>query len=459
MQAYLLLQHTTRSPNLPGSPAPSSDDRPSAGKSFERQLGAITERQHAQPRAPEPKNSQPASIRTDDTNQPSDVGSADGDVEVGPLSIESQENTTAPSNDEAPVMVGEETEGDGPVPSESTESSATAEAPVSEPVGIQASPQVQLTVAIVPSELADQADPAMPFEGAAADEGGDEADLQPLLGRNSPAKPILREFEAGHGGAPGEKGVINPEKQPSFVTAGDADGREPGTSEANKATPEAKPMAGKPELPPDRIATEQESTIPQASTRFSPAQGTTESHVFSSPQPAPPAVPGSATGLKAVPSAHPVPTPASLEQSFAAANHPSIVSAIHGKLLPNGGSMQLRLDPPQLGTVHVSVEMTEGAVVATLRAGSEEAARMLGHSLSNLKTMLEAQGVTVERLTVQHVRESTPGGSSQDARGDDPGRPAPDDQQQARQEQQRRELLRRMWEKLAIGADPLDLVA
>ncbi len=37
------------------------------------------------------------------------------------------------------------------------------------------------------------------------------------------------------------------------------------------------------------------------------------------------------------------------EVQFADTNHPKIVTEIHGKLLPNGGTMTIRLDPPELG--------------------------------------------------------------------------------------------------------------
>jgi hypothetical protein len=45
--------------------------------------------------------------------------------------------------------------------------------------------------------------------------------------------------------------------------------------------------------------------------------------------------------------------------------------------------------------------------------------------------------------------------------GNDDQRNQPRDQQDDayRQEQQRKEMLRRMWRKLSIGSDPLDLVA
>jgi len=69
--------------------------------------------------------------------------------------------------------------------------------------------------------------------------------------------------------------------------------------------------------------------------------------------------------------------------------------------------------------------------------------------------VLESQGVSIDKLHVQ-----------QSARSDKPSTGEESRQQQqhqdghsARQEQQRKEMLRRMWRKLGVGNDPLDLVA
>jgi flagellar hook-length control protein FliK len=148
----------------------------------------------------------------------------------------------------------------------------------------------------------------------------------------------------------------------------------------------------------------------------------------------------------------PAPAP---EAQFAETNHAQIVSGVHGQLLPNGGSMQLRLDPPELGALHITVQMRDGVMSASFSTPSDQAARLLTHSLGQLKTALESQGVSVEKL---HVEQSPKEPKSNGGEGRQPQDQSAADHP-AQQEQQRREMLRRMWRRLSGGQDPLDLVA
>ena len=147
---------------------------------------------------------------------------------------------------------------------------------------------------------------------------------------------------------------------------------------------------------------------------------------------------------------------------FAEDNHPNIVAGVRGQLMPTGGTMQIRLDPPELGPLAVTIRLNDGVMEASFETSNDQAAKLLSHSLSALKTSLEAQGVTVDRLHVQQAPKS----EQTNQQGGDGGR----DQQQngsrdpqqdhaARQEHQRKEMLRRMWAKLRGTEDPLDMVA
>ena len=128
-------------------------------------------------------------------------------------------------------------------------------------------------------------------------------------------------------------------------------------------------------------------------------------------------------------------------------------------LLPGGGTMHLRLDPPELGALQVSVTMRDGVMTATFQTSNDEATRLLSHSMSDLKATLESQGVTIDRMQVQQSpRESSTNGDS--SRGNREGQPqTPADAASQQQDQQRREMLKRMWRRVAGGGDPLDLVA
>lgn len=149
------------------------------------------------------------------------------------------------------------------------------------------------------------------------------------------------------------------------------------------------------------------------------------------------------------------------EVRFAEDNHANIIREMRGQLMPDGGTMRLRLDPPELGPLAVTVRLRNGVMEASFEASTEEAAKLLSHSLGTLKSSLETQGVNVERLNVQHAPKSEPANQNQDGGRDGQQGQGRDLQQEqsARQEQQRREMLRRMWRKLSGAGDPLDMVA
>lgn len=155
--------------------------------------------------------------------------------------------------------------------------------------------------------------------------------------------------------------------------------------------------------------------------------------------------PRAGTPQPAIPAAPP-------EVQFTEANHAKIVGAIQGQLLPNGGSMHIRLDPPELGALNVRVEMRDGVMTAAFETTNDQATKVLSHSLGELKTALEAQGVSVEKL---HVRQSA---QQQSSSGDERKGERHQDSA-AQREQQRREMMRRIWRKMMKGQDPLDLVA
>jgi flagellar hook-length control protein FliK len=144
------------------------------------------------------------------------------------------------------------------------------------------------------------------------------------------------------------------------------------------------------------------------------------------------------------------------EAQFAQANHDKIVTGVSGQMLTNGGTMQIRLDPPHLGPLAVSVHMRDGVVTASFETQNDDATKLLSHSLSQLKSALEAQGLSVDKLQVQQAPKNqeagkdSPDGRQQDQQG---LRDQPSEQQQ---QKQRQELLRRMWQR--VNGDPLDLV-
>jgi flagellar hook-length control protein FliK len=143
------------------------------------------------------------------------------------------------------------------------------------------------------------------------------------------------------------------------------------------------------------------------------------------------------------------------ESQFADVNHPKIVTAVRSELFPNGGTLRIRLDPPELGAMQVQVDMRDGVVTASFQTSNDDATRLLTHSLGRLRDSLESQGVSVEKLNVSQA----PREHFQSNNGHDGSHRHAQDQSAQQQEQQRREMLQRMWRRLRFGADPLDLVA
>ena len=134
---------------------------------------------------------------------------------------------------------------------------------------------------------------------------------------------------------------------------------------------------------------------------------------------------------------------ASPQVQFAEDNHPKIITSIQGELLPKGGTMQLQLNPADLGALQVTVHLQDGVVSASFETSNDDATKLLSHSLGQLKSGLEAAGVTVEKLHVEQApqKESTGDSNSES----DSKSPLQDQQRQAQQDQQRKDMVQRMW--------------
>ena len=70
-------------------------------------------------------------------------------------------------------------------------------------------------------------------------------------------------------------------------------------------------------------------------------------------------------------------------------------------LRQKGGTLNLKLDPVDLGTVKVSLTMSQGRVEGSIEASSEQARGLLHDHLDTLKSSLEQRGITVDRLDVR----------------------------------------------------------
>ena len=77
-----------------------------------------------------------------------------------------------------------------------------------------------------------------------------------------------------------------------------------------------------------------------------------------------------------------------------------VVMALKGKFDARTGKAEITLDPPNLGPVKVSVTLDGGVLTAEFRSDSDLVRNLLKGNLEKLKSVLQGQGVVVDRLAV-----------------------------------------------------------
>jgi flagellar hook-length control protein FliK len=77
-----------------------------------------------------------------------------------------------------------------------------------------------------------------------------------------------------------------------------------------------------------------------------------------------------------------------------------VVLGLRGKFDPRAGKAEIRLDPPNLGTVRVSVSLDNGTLTADFQSSSDLVRGLLKDNMEKLKSILESRGVAVDRLAV-----------------------------------------------------------
>lgn len=194
-----------------------------------------------------------------------------------------------------------------------------------------------------------------------------------------------------------------------------------------------------------------DAAAPAAAQLSAPAEADTDA--TASLQPTAPAKPVTQAAPVAQPQAvqHP-------DDRFVEQNVDRIVTGIKSDLTPNGGTMKIRLDPPNLGQLNIDVTLDEGVLTASFQTTNDEATRLLSHSMQQLKQTLESAGVSVDKIQVRQTSSSEQSSNSRSGDQDQQQQQNAHDHPQ-RQEQQRREALQKMWAKLALGEEPLDMVA
>ncbi|MFA9478651.1 flagellar hook-length control protein FliK [Phycisphaerales bacterium AB-hyl4] len=99
-------------------------------------------------------------------------------------------------------------------------------------------------------------------------------------------------------------------------------------------------------------------------------------------------------------------------------NASRLTRAMHSAVNQGGGTLTLRMTPPEMGTVRIQLSVQAGTVNAALHAENESARTLLSQQLSQLRQSLESQGLHVERLSVQSMTGSNSTNSAQQGQAD-----------------------------------------
>ena len=96
-----------------------------------------------------------------------------------------------------------------------------------------------------------------------------------------------------------------------------------------------------------------------------------------------------------------------------------VLRGLRGVINQRGGNVTIRLNPPELGSLRIELQLNGGTVRASLQATSEAARALLTQDIGSLRQALESHGLTVDRLQVQHQANS--GGADTATERDDDG--------------------------------------
>lgn len=138
----------------------------------------------------------------------------------------------------------------------------------------------------------------------------------------------------------------------------------------------------------------------------------------------------------------------------------SAVREVATRAVPGRQSVTIRLDPPQLGSVRVHVQIIDGQATATIATSNDVAHGLVRGSLDQLQQSLERSGVGIDRVQVTRMGSASAAENNanagrdqhhqQQGDGQSAGR---DHQQQHQRDQTRRDALLRFWNRGGFDAE------
>lgn len=250
-------------------------------------------------------------------------------------------------------------------------------------------------------ELNDDAE--APVDDAAVSEGSDDESLDEIVADAASTQVVaaVTTTQAADSTA-GQTAALQAQAAPPAITS-DAD--EPQDAPLSSRTPAVDPSAQSPQRQATGNETNQSAarqlvpdaatpnTLPPSTATASPAVAPAEAAAPASPAPA-------GTAQQAAP------PPALPHIDAPDPNVARLARALQSGINQNGGSVTLRMHPPELGVVKIDMQVRAGVVTATFHAEHPSIQNLLSHEMGQLRQALQSQGMVVDRLEVR-VRDAT----------------------------------------------------
>jgi flagellar hook-length control protein FliK len=104
-------------------------------------------------------------------------------------------------------------------------------------------------------------------------------------------------------------------------------------------------------------------------------------------------------------------------------NTARIARGLQNAVQQKGGAVTLRLTPPEMGTVRIQLQIQNGTVNAQFHAENPATRTLLNQQIAQLRTSLEHQGLSVDRLSVQTMQQSSNTNLQNESQSDRDGQP------------------------------------
>lgn len=160
----------------------------------------------------------------------------------------------------------------------------------------------------------------------------------------------------------------------------------------------------------------------QTTQNLTPTAQTTAANInVAASAPAP--ITGEAQVTSASPTAQAAPSTQTQDASNTQLNTARIARGLQNAVQQKGGAVTLRLTPPEMGMVRIQLQMQSGTVNAQFHAETESTRTLLSQQMSQLRSSLEQQGLTVDRLGVQTMNQTSGSNLHNESQSDRDGQP------------------------------------